>query len=65
MQGSSSNPYDSCSCSDGIDNYCAHAPQTSGCPMTEPGGYCDPNADGSYEDADGGRGYDEFQNFCR
>jgi hypothetical protein len=29
--------------------------------MTQPGGYCDPNGDGSYADADWVRGYYDHQ----
>ena len=32
--------------------------------MTFPGGYCDPNANGSYDDADWVRGYNEYQAAC-
>jgi len=61
----SSSPYPNCPCSSGIDNYCQHSPSTSGCPMTFPGGYCDPNGDRSFSDADWYRGYQEFQQYCR
>lgn len=61
----SGNPYPNCPCSAGIDNYCLHAPSTAGCPMTYPGGYCDPNGNGSFDDADWVRGYYEFQDYCR
>ncbi len=59
----SSSPYPNCPC-DRTDNYCHHAPQTNGCPMTFPGGYCDPNGDGSYADGDWTRGYNEYQSYC-
>lgn len=61
------NPYPNCPC-DRESNYCHHAPQTPGCPMTFPGGYCDPNGDGSYSDAGNAgwtRGYDEYQAYCQ
>jgi len=61
----SSNPYPGCPCSASIDNYCLHAPSTAGCPMTFPGGYCDPNANGAFDDADWNRGWYEFQDYCR
>ncbi len=46
------------------DNMCFHPHQTQGCPQTFPGGYCDPNGDGSYEDADWVRGYYEYRAVC-
>jgi hypothetical protein len=46
------------------DNMCANAPSTPGCPMTAPGGYCDPNGDGSYTDADWVKGHEEHQAEC-
>ncbi|MCS6915574.1 MAG: hypothetical protein RMK29_00295 [Myxococcales bacterium] len=54
-----------CPCRSGIDNFCHHGPRTAGCPMTFPGGYCDPNGDGSYADADWVRGYTEYHQRCR
>ncbi len=62
---SGGNPYPNCPCTAGFDNYCNHAPRTPGCPMTQAGGYCDPNGDGSYSDADWVRGWNEFQQYCR
>jgi hypothetical protein len=59
-----SNPYPNCPC-DRTDNYCNHAPSTPGCPMTYPGGYCDPNGDASYDpDGDFNRGWYEYQDYC-
>lgn len=46
------------------DNLCANPPSTPGCAMTFPGGYCDPNGDGSYEDANWEKGYNQFQKQC-
>jgi len=61
----SDNKYPGCSCNNpGATNYCHHAPSTSGCPMTYPGGYCDPNGDGSYTDGNWDKGYWEWQDFC-
>ncbi len=56
----------SCACiyGSGIDNYCHYAPRTTNCGMTWPGGYCDPNGDGSYSDADWVRGYNEYHANC-
>lgn len=53
-----------CPCSGVADNFCQHAAKTEGCPMTSPGGYCDPNGDGSYSDADWTRGWTEFKARC-
>ena len=63
--GGSSSPYPNCPCRSDIDNYCLHSPSTPGCPMTDRRGYCDPNGDGSFSDADWNRGYQEFQQYCR
>ncbi len=46
------------------DNMCFFRPKTSGCFMTYPGGYCDPNGDGSYQDADWDRGYYQYKADC-
>lgn len=46
------------------DNMCANPPNTTGCAMTSPGGYCDPNGDGSFTDADWVKGYEEHQVQC-
>jgi hypothetical protein len=55
---------DRCACAAGIDNFCHHSPRTLGCGMTFSGGYCDPNGDASYEDADWERGYWEYLAAC-
>ncbi|MBI2897437.1 MAG: hypothetical protein HYY06_28015 [Deltaproteobacteria bacterium] len=57
---------DSCPCpaGDGADNLCDQPPRTEGCPMTSPGGYCDPDGDGSYEDGDWVRGWYDFSAHC-
>ena len=55
-------PEPSCPCIG--DNFCAHPPSTSGCEMTHPGGYCDPNGDGSYDDGDWVRGWAEHGERC-
>ncbi len=61
----------SCSCSPPpeqfngwTDNFCFHPPGTTDCPMTHPGGYCDPNGDASYEDGDWNRGFTEYKAQC-
>lgn len=54
-----------CTCSTGKNNFCQYAPLTPNCPMTYPGGYCDPNGDGNYDfDADWNRGWYEYQAVC-
>jgi len=57
-------PQAGCPCRTDVDNYCLYGAKTSGCPMTFPGGYCDPNSDGSFADADWTRGYNEFTGSC-
>lgn len=57
-------PPPTCPCRSDVDNFCHYAPKTSGCLMTYPGGYCDPNGDGAYSDADWVRGYNEFHAAC-
>lgn len=46
------------------DNMCFFKPNTANCPQTSPGGYCDPDGNGSYEDADWVRGYYEYRALC-
>lgn len=62
-----------CPCLDGttpsgqpIDNYCLYpADADPDCTMLTPhAGYCDPNGDGSLDDADWVRGYHEYQEHC-
>ena len=53
-----------CPCFGGVDNFCFYPPSTSGCSMTYPGGYCDPDGDGDYSDGDWVRGYFEYQDAC-
>jgi hypothetical protein len=47
---------DNCPCLGGVDNYCSYGPSYPDCGMTYPGGYCDPNGDGNFSDADWVRG---------
>jgi hypothetical protein len=54
-----------CGCSTTVDNFCLYARNTQGCAMTAPGGYCDPNGDGNFSDADWVRGWNEYQQKCR
>jgi len=56
----------SCSCTGPgvIDNFCHHPPRTTNCPMTFPGGYCDPNGNSQYEDGDWVLGYYHYLGEC-
>lgn len=49
-----------------IDNVCFYVPseQQANCPMIAPGGYCDPNGDGSFADGDWSRGWHEYRSIC-
>lgn len=53
-----------CECRADVDNYCLYPKSTASCGMTAPGGYCDPNGDGSFDDADWVRGYNEYHSAC-
>lgn len=64
LRWSGAAPPPSCPCRTDVDNYCHYSPRTTSCLMTFPGGYCDPNGDGSYGDADWVRGYNEFHAAC-
>ena len=57
-------PPSPCACKGGVDNFCLYGPNVAGCAMTTPGGYCDPNGDGSFADADWVKGYDEYHQAC-
>lgn len=54
----------SCAAGGERDNLCHWPPNTPGLPETAPGGLCDPNGDGSYDDADWGRGYNLYRDRC-
>lgn len=47
-----------------ITNICHYGPSYPGCPATFPGGYCDPNGDGSFVDGDWDRGHREYIEIC-
>lgn len=49
-----------------IDNFCFYGPNYPGCPMTEPGGYCDPDGDGNFYDEHGDwvQGYYDYLDQC-
>lgn len=53
-----------CACVASVDNFCHLTPNTDGCAMTQPGGYCDPNGDGSYADADWVQGWHDYHDQC-
>jgi hypothetical protein len=53
-----------CPCWTDVDNYCLYGGSVEGCGMTWPGGYCDPNGDGDFGDADWVRGWNEFKAAC-
>jgi hypothetical protein len=56
-----------CPCKDGdpnFNNVCHWPPNTPNCPPTTPGGYCDPNGDGSYDDGDWQKGFYEYADKC-
>jgi hypothetical protein len=57
-------PAGTCACAGGVDNFCHYKAKTSGCDMTFPGGYCDPNGDGSYADGDWDKGWFEYNGQC-
>ncbi len=57
-------PLGLCPCAGVENNFCQHAPNTADCPMTMPGGYCDPNGDGSYVDGDWPKGYYDYAAAC-
>lgn len=57
-------PNPSCGCQAGMDNFCGYGPNTPGCPMTQPGGYCDFNGDGGYADGNWLQGYYHYQAVC-
>ncbi len=57
-------PPGTCECRNDVDNYCLYPKNTANCAMTAPGGYCDPNGDGDFGDADWVRGYNEYHTNC-
>lgn len=60
-------PFPSCPCNTHIpemDNFCDNPPNTPGCPMTAPGGYCDPNGDSSYTDGNWEQGWEDWHAQC-
>jgi hypothetical protein len=57
-------PQPTCPCTGVENNFCQHAPNTAGCPMTMAGGYCDPNGDGSYADGDWNKGWYDYHDAC-
>lgn len=54
-----------CPCLDGVDNYCLYWPHDiDGCDMLLPGGYCDPDGDGDFADADWVLGFEQYASAC-
>lgn len=47
-----------------FDDFCDYPPSTPGCAMTEPYGYCDPDGDGLFDDADLGQAAAEYAAQC-
>jgi hypothetical protein len=58
-------PPPACECKSGVNNYCLYPVKTAGCDMTMPGGYCDPNGDGSFDDANWDKGFYDYQAACQ
>ena len=54
-----------CPCRSDVDNFCLYPKSETGCGMLQPGGYCDPNGDGSFDDGDWVRGYNEWHSTCK
>lgn len=59
-------PFPTCPCivAPGVDNFCHYGPSYAGCPMTAPGGYCDPNGDGGFEDGNWEQGWYDWHAQC-
>lgn len=53
-----------CPCMAGVNNFCCYGVDVAGCPPTQPGGYCDPNGDGSFDDAAWDQGWYDYNNWC-
>jgi hypothetical protein len=58
-----------CPCDSNVKNpnFCsdpAYMPKRANCPQTWPGGYCDPNGDGDFSDADWPKGDSEYHSKC-
>jgi hypothetical protein len=58
--------YEDCPClmQAGVDNFCHYGPGYPGCPMTVPGGYCDPNGDGSFAEGNWEQGWYDWHEQC-
>lgn len=59
-------PFPTCPClsAPGVDNFCHYGPSYPGCPMTAPGGYCDPNGDGSFAEGNWEQGWYDWHDQC-
>ena len=53
-----------CPCMAGVNNFCCYGVDVPGCPPTQPGGYCDPNGDGSFDDAAWDQGWYDYNDWC-
>lgn len=54
-----------CACRPDVDNYCLYPKSEPGCDMLKPGGYCDPDGNGDFSDADWVHGYYEYHEQCK
>lgn len=59
---STGEPAPACPCEPGADNVCDLAP--GACPVTMPGGYCDPDGDGAFFDGDWDQGWLDYKATC-
>jgi hypothetical protein len=53
-----------CPCLAGVDNFCLYPHDTPGCAMLLPGGTCDPDGDGDFDDADWEAGWYAYRDRC-
>ena len=53
-----------CPCRADVNNFCNYGVNVPDCAMTAPGGYCDPNGDGRFDDANWVRGFNEYRGAC-
>jgi hypothetical protein len=54
-----------CPCRTDVDNYCLYPTSEAACAMVQPFGYCDPNGDGDFGDANWVRGWEEYHSTCK
>jgi hypothetical protein len=53
-----------CPCMEGVNNFCCYGVNNPDCPPTQPGGYCDPDGDGSFEDGGWDQGWYDYNEWC-